>query len=44
MTLDEHMCCPRPASTEQSPNWEYNMSYLGQAWNQGMFGWTLGNT
>ena len=20
------------------------MSYLGQAWNQGMFGWTLGNT
>jgi prepilin-type N-terminal cleavage/methylation domain-containing protein/prepilin-type processing-associated H-X9-DG protein len=27
-----------------SNNWEYNMSYLGQAWNQGMFGWTLGNT
>jgi len=25
-------------------NWELNMSYLGQAWNQGMFGWTLGNT
>jgi prepilin-type N-terminal cleavage/methylation domain-containing protein/prepilin-type processing-associated H-X9-DG protein len=24
--------------------WIYNMSYLGQAWNQGMFGWTLGNT
>ena len=24
--------------------WETNMSYLGQAWNQGMFGWTLGNT
>jgi prepilin-type processing-associated H-X9-DG protein len=33
-----------PASTKQSPGWEYNMSYLGQAWNQGMFGWTLGNT
>ncbi len=33
-----------PASTGQNPNWEYNMSYLGQAWNQGMFGWTLGNT
>jgi len=32
-----------PASTKQSPGWEYNMSYLGQAWNQGMFGWTLGN-
>jgi prepilin-type N-terminal cleavage/methylation domain-containing protein/prepilin-type processing-associated H-X9-DG protein len=25
-------------------NWETNMSYLGQDWNQGMFGWTLGNT
>jgi prepilin-type processing-associated H-X9-DG protein len=24
--------------------WKTNMSYLGQAWNQGMFGWTLGNT
>ena len=33
-----------PASIKQSPGWEYNMSYLGQAWNQGMFGWTLGNT
>jgi len=33
-----------PASTQQSPLWEYNMSYLGRAWHQGMFGWTLGNT
>ena len=34
-----------PASTTHgSTSWEYNMSYLGQAWNQGMFGWTLGNT
>jgi prepilin-type N-terminal cleavage/methylation domain-containing protein/prepilin-type processing-associated H-X9-DG protein len=33
-----------PASTQGNPGWEYNMSYLGQAWNQGMFGWTLGNT
>jgi prepilin-type N-terminal cleavage/methylation domain-containing protein/prepilin-type processing-associated H-X9-DG protein len=33
-----------PASTSFNPNWETNMSYLGQAWNQGMFGWTLGNT
>jgi prepilin-type processing-associated H-X9-DG protein len=34
-----------PASTTHGSNgWEYNMSYLGQAWNQGMFGWTLGNT
>jgi prepilin-type processing-associated H-X9-DG protein len=33
-----------PASRLQGGNgWEYNMSYLGQAWNQGMFGWTLGN-
>jgi prepilin-type N-terminal cleavage/methylation domain-containing protein/prepilin-type processing-associated H-X9-DG protein len=30
--------------THGGANWEYNMSYLGQAWNQGMFGWTLGNT
>jgi prepilin-type N-terminal cleavage/methylation domain-containing protein/prepilin-type processing-associated H-X9-DG protein len=30
--------------THGSLGWEYNMSYLGQAWNQGMFGWTLGNT
>ena len=33
-----------PQSVNQSPNWEFNMSYLGQDWNQGMFGWTLGNT
>jgi prepilin-type processing-associated H-X9-DG protein len=33
-----------PASTSANPNWEFNMSYVGQAWNQGMFGWTLGNT
>jgi len=30
--------------TQGSANWEYNMSYLGRHWNQGMFGWTLGNT
>jgi prepilin-type N-terminal cleavage/methylation domain-containing protein/prepilin-type processing-associated H-X9-DG protein len=24
-------------------NWEYNMSYLGLGWDQGMFGYTLGN-
>jgi prepilin-type N-terminal cleavage/methylation domain-containing protein/prepilin-type processing-associated H-X9-DG protein len=33
-----------PSSVTKAPQWEYNMSYLGQAWNQGMFGWTLGNT
>jgi len=33
-----------PSSTQGSENWRTNMSYLGQAWNQGMFGWTLGNT
>jgi prepilin-type N-terminal cleavage/methylation domain-containing protein/prepilin-type processing-associated H-X9-DG protein len=33
-----------PKSISQgNAGWEYNMSYLGQAWNQGMFGWTLGN-
>jgi prepilin-type N-terminal cleavage/methylation domain-containing protein/prepilin-type processing-associated H-X9-DG protein len=30
--------------THGGSNWIYNMSYLGQCWNQGMFGWTLGNT
>jgi len=34
----------RSSTTKGGANWEYNMSYLGQAWNQGMFGWTLGNT
>jgi len=24
--------------------WRTNMSYLGQSWHQGMFGWTMGNT
>jgi prepilin-type N-terminal cleavage/methylation domain-containing protein/prepilin-type processing-associated H-X9-DG protein len=33
-----------PASTQGSEPWRTNMSYLGQNWNQGMFGWTLGNT
>ncbi|MFO0890293.1 MAG: DUF1559 domain-containing protein [Isosphaeraceae bacterium] len=33
-----------PQSTQGGENWRTNMSYLGQAWNQGMFGWTLGNT
>jgi prepilin-type processing-associated H-X9-DG protein len=40
------MCAGTAPSTTGHGNngWEYNMSYLGQAWNQGMFGWTLGNT
>jgi prepilin-type processing-associated H-X9-DG protein len=33
-----------PQSIKKQPTWEYNMSYLGQDWNQGMFGWSLGNT
>jgi len=33
-----------PQSTAGGCNWKTNMSYLGQDWNQGMFGWTLGNT
>jgi prepilin-type N-terminal cleavage/methylation domain-containing protein/prepilin-type processing-associated H-X9-DG protein len=33
-----------PSSTQGGETWRTNMSYLGQAWNQGMFGWTLGNT
>ncbi len=27
-----------------SDPWQTNMSYLGQSWHQGMFGWTMGNT
>jgi prepilin-type N-terminal cleavage/methylation domain-containing protein/prepilin-type processing-associated H-X9-DG protein len=30
--------------THGGNNWEYNMSYLGLGWDQGMFGYTLGNT
>lgn len=33
-----------PGSTVGTELWRTNMSYLGQGWNQGMFGWTLGNT
>jgi prepilin-type N-terminal cleavage/methylation domain-containing protein/prepilin-type processing-associated H-X9-DG protein len=33
-----------PSTVGKQPDWEFNMSNLGQAWNQGMFGWTLGNT
>jgi prepilin-type N-terminal cleavage/methylation domain-containing protein/prepilin-type processing-associated H-X9-DG protein len=39
-------CAASAASTTQhgAQNWEYNMSYLGLGWDQGMFGYTLGNT
>ncbi len=33
-----------PGSINQTPNWEYNMSSLGQSWDQGMFSYSLGNT
>jgi len=33
-----------PSSIVTAPQWEYNMSYLGESWDQGMFGYTLGNT
>jgi prepilin-type processing-associated H-X9-DG protein len=34
-----------PASINQGANsWEYNMSHLGAGWEEGMFGYTLGNT
>jgi prepilin-type N-terminal cleavage/methylation domain-containing protein/prepilin-type processing-associated H-X9-DG protein len=33
-----------PQSIVKTPQWEYNMSYLGLSWDQGMFGYTLGNT
>ncbi len=30
--------------THGGTNWEYNMSYLGISWDQGIFGYSLGNT
>jgi prepilin-type N-terminal cleavage/methylation domain-containing protein/prepilin-type processing-associated H-X9-DG protein len=33
-----------PGTIVQSPQWKYNMSYLGLSWDQGMFGYSLGNT
>ncbi len=33
-----------PLSISQNPAWEYNMSYMGISWDQGIFGYTLGNT
>jgi prepilin-type N-terminal cleavage/methylation domain-containing protein/prepilin-type processing-associated H-X9-DG protein len=32
-----------PKSITTSANWQTNMSYLGLGWDQGMFGYTLGN-
>jgi prepilin-type N-terminal cleavage/methylation domain-containing protein/prepilin-type processing-associated H-X9-DG protein len=31
-------------TTHGSTNWEYNMSYMGISWDQGIFGYSLGNT
>jgi prepilin-type N-terminal cleavage/methylation domain-containing protein/prepilin-type processing-associated H-X9-DG protein len=31
-------------TTHGSSNWEYNMSYMGISWDQGIFGYSLGNT
>jgi prepilin-type N-terminal cleavage/methylation domain-containing protein/prepilin-type processing-associated H-X9-DG protein len=33
-----------PKSITTGSGWKYNMSALGQGWDQGMFGYTLGNT
>jgi prepilin-type N-terminal cleavage/methylation domain-containing protein/prepilin-type processing-associated H-X9-DG protein len=33
-----------PKSITTANNWQTNMSYLGLGWDQGMFGYTLGNT
>lgn len=33
-----------PQSITTGSGWKYNMSGLGQGWDQGMFGYTLGNT
>jgi prepilin-type processing-associated H-X9-DG protein len=33
-----------PQTIVKTPQWQFNMSYLGLSWDQGMFGYTLGNT
>jgi prepilin-type N-terminal cleavage/methylation domain-containing protein/prepilin-type processing-associated H-X9-DG protein len=33
-----------PQSIVATPQWEHNYSGLGQSWDQGMFGYSLGNT
>jgi prepilin-type processing-associated H-X9-DG protein len=33
-----------PQSIVKSPQWEFNMSYMGISWDQGIFGYSLGNT
>jgi len=33
-----------PQSIVKTPQWEYNMSYMGLSWDQGIFGYSLGNT
>jgi len=39
----DHCAAFAPRSITASPNWQTNMSYLGLGWDQGMFGYTLGN-
>jgi len=36
--------CAGFAPTSTATDWQGNMSYLGQDWDQGMFGYSLGNT
>jgi len=33
-----------PSSITTGSGWKYNMSYLGISWDQGLFGYSLGNT
>jgi prepilin-type N-terminal cleavage/methylation domain-containing protein/prepilin-type processing-associated H-X9-DG protein len=33
-----------PTTITKTPQWEYNMSYMGISWDQGIFGYSLGNT
>jgi prepilin-type N-terminal cleavage/methylation domain-containing protein/prepilin-type processing-associated H-X9-DG protein len=35
---------PQSINPSLGSNWKYNMSYLGISWDQGIFGYTLGNT
>ncbi|RUL88892.1 DUF1559 family PulG-like putative transporter [Tautonia sociabilis] len=37
-------CAARFPNATADPSWDSNVSWVGDSWFQGMYGWTLGNT
>ncbi|WP_169977300.1 DUF1559 domain-containing protein [Tautonia rosea] len=33
-----------PGANQRDPRWHHNVSWVGDSWFQGMYGWTMGNT